>query len=188
MAQLNYKSSLAQYRRYLAAVKDQPLLRQGLWLVLSLGLTIVLVVAALKPTLVTIASLLGEIKQQGSIEERLDKKISAVTKAQNEYSQNLVRLQVLDEALPVGKRYAAWAERIESLAENTGVKVSGFTLLNGKDFSVSLTGDFQGLRQFLGTLEKLRRLLEIENVQLNKEGGLTLIVKGALKSYEEKQD
>ncbi|KKU28934.1 MAG: hypothetical protein UX80_C0007G0013 [Candidatus Amesbacteria bacterium GW2011_GWA2_47_11b] len=188
MAQLDYKSSLTQYRRYLAVVREQPILRQGLWLILSLGLTIVLLVAALKPTLVTIATLLGDIKQQGSIEERLDKKISAVTAAQNEYTQYQSRLQILDEALPVGKKYAVWAERIESLAAATGVKVTGLTLVEGKDFSMTLAGDYAGLRQFLGVAERLRRLVDIESAQLNKEAGLTLIIKGVLKSYEEKEN
>lgn len=188
MAQLDYKSSLTQYRRYLAAMRDQPVLRQSLWLVLSLGLTVILLVAALKPTLVTIAGLVGDIKQQGGIEEKLDKKISAVTAAQNEYTQNQSRLQVLDEALPVGKKYAVWAERMESLAAATGTQIAGLTLVEGKDFSISVTGEFTNLRQFLSTLENLRRLTNIENVQLNKESGLTLIVNGTLKSYEEKQD
>lgn len=188
MAQLDYKSSLAQYRRYLAVVREQPILQQSLWLVLSLGLTAILLVAALKPTLVTIASLVGDIKQQEGIEEKLDKKISVVTAAQNEYTQNQSRLQVLDEAIPVGKKYAVWAERMESLAMATGTQVASLTLIGGKDFSISVTGEFANLRKFLSTLENLRRLADIENVQLNKESGLTLIVNGTLKSYEEKQD
>ena len=55
-----------------------------------------------------------------------------------------------------------------------------------KDFSVSLTGDVEELKRFLATMENLRRLVEIESVQLAKEKELTLVVKGVLKSYEEK--
>ncbi len=188
MAQLDYKSSLAQYRKYLVAVREQPMFAASLWLVLSLILVIVLVLAALRPTVVTIASLLGEIRQQSGVEKKLDKKIAAVTAAQAEYLKNESRLKVLDEALPVGRKYAVWAVRIESIASESGVEIMELSLVEGKNFTISLTGDFPGLRRFLVTLENLRRLVEIENVQLNKKEGLTLTVKGVLKSYEEKQD
>lgn len=188
MAQLDYKNSLTQYRKYLTAVQDQPLLRQGLWLVLSLVLVIVLILAALRPTLVTIASLLGEIGQQSGVEKKLDKKIAAITAAQAEYLKNESRLSALDEALPVDPKYAVWAARIENIASESGVEVMGLSLVEGKNFTVSLAGNFSGLRRFLVTLENLRRLVEIENVRLDKKESLTLTINGVLKSYEEKQD
>lgn len=186
MAQLDYKSSLAQYRRYLAAAREQPLFAASLGLVLSLVLIIILVSAALRPTLVTIASLLGNIQQQDDVEKRLDKKIAEVTTAQTVYLQNESRLKALDEALPIGQKYAAWGIRLEEVASGSGVKVTEWSLLEGKDFSVSLTGDVGGLKRFLATMENLRRLVEIKSVQLNKGKELTLMVKGVLKSYEEK--
>lgn len=186
MAQLDYKSSLAQYRRYLTAVREQPLFAASLGLVLSLMLIIILVLAALRPTLVTIASLLGNIQQQSDVEKRLDKKIAEVTSAQAEYLKNESRLKVLDEALPVGQKYAAWGMRLEEAASQSGVKVAEWSLAEGKDFSVSLTGDVAGLKRFLATMENLRRLVEIESVRMIKDKELTLVVKGVLKSYEEK--
>lgn len=186
MAQLDYKSSLAQYRRYLTAVREQPVFAASLGLVLSLVLIIILVSAALRPTLVTIASLLGNIQQQSDVEKRLDKKIAEVTSAQAEYLKNESRLKVLDEALPVGQKYAAWGMRLETVASESGVKVTEWSLLEGKDFSVSLSGDVGGLKRFLTTMENLRRLVEVKSVQLSKAKELTLVVKGVLKSYEEK--
>lgn len=191
MAQLDYKSSLAQYRRYLDAVREQPLFRASLWLVLSLALVIILILAALRPTLVTIASLMGNIKQQDEIEERLDKKIAEVTAARDVYSKNESRLTVLDEALPLGRKYAIWAMRLENIATESGVKVVEWSLISDKDFTVSFVGDLPGLKQSQSTLESLRRLVEVEDAQISKMKGkekeeLTLTVKGVLKSYEEK--
>ncbi|KKU03113.1 MAG: hypothetical protein UX99_C0002G0055 [Candidatus Amesbacteria bacterium GW2011_GWB1_47_26] len=188
MAQLNYKSSLAQYRRYLAVIREQPMFAASLGLVLSLMLVIILVSAALRPTLVAIASLLGDIRQQSEVEKKLDEKIAEVTAAQAVYLKNESRLKVLDEALPIGRKYAAWAIRLEDVASESGVKVAEWSLLEGKNFSVSLVGDVPELKRFLAALENLRRLVEIESVQLAKEKELTLIMKGVLKSYEEKQD
>lgn len=169
-------------------VREQPMFAASLWLVLSLALVIILVWAALRPTLVTISSLLGEIKQQSEVEKKLDKKISGISAAQAMYLKYESRLRVLDEALPAGRKYAAWAIRLESIASESGVKVGEWSLTEGRDFTISLAGDFPGLRQFLATLENLRRLVEIENVQLDKKESLMLTIKGVLKSYEEKQD
>lgn len=191
MAQLGYKSSLAQYRRYLEAVREQPLFRASLWLVLSLVLVIVLVVAALRPTLMTIADLLGDIKQYREVEKRLDKKIADVKAAEDVYWRNEARLEVLNEALPVGQKYASWAMRLEDIATESGVRVAEWSLIEGKDFTVSFVGDLPELKQSQSVLENLRRLVEIGDVKLSKDKEkkeLILTVKGVLKSYEKKQD
>ena len=186
MAQLGYKNSLVQYRKYLAAIREQPIFAASLGLVLSLTLVIILVFAALRPTLITIASLLGSLQQQRDTEKKLDKKIVEVTAAQVVYLENESRLRVLDEALPTGQKYAAWGMRLEDVASESGVMVADWSLLEGKDFSVSLLGDISGLKRFLATMENLRRLVKIESVRLVREKELILVVKGVLKSYEEK--
>ena len=50
---LQYKNSLARYRKYLQVVQSQPLFVASLWVILSLLLVILLVVMAIRPTLVT---------------------------------------------------------------------------------------------------------------------------------------
>ena len=122
MAALDYKSSLVRYHRYLQSVQKQPMFKASLFLVLSLLLIIVLVVAALKPTLVTIASLWGEIKQQREVEKKLDRKIENLKAGGKLLSENEERLALLNEALPAAVQYGKWGKRMESLASQSGVK------------------------------------------------------------------
>ncbi len=186
MATLDYKSSLVRYRRYLQSVQEQPLFKASLFLVLSLLLIIVLVVAALKPTLVTIASLGGEIKQQREVEEKLDKKISALIAGQRLLSENAQRLVLLDAALPVEAQYGEWGKRMESLASQSGVKVT-VILEDEKKFTITAEGPYAQLRLFLGGVENLRRLMTIENMQITQKSSiLNMTIRGLLESYAQK--
>lgn len=188
MAVLEYKSGLVLYRRYLETVQQKPVLRAGLYLVLSLVLIIVLIITALRPTLVTIASLLGDIKQQGSTEKRLDTKIAQLTTAQQTLSQNQDRLEILDQAIPNGDKFASWADRLSGLASQSGVQITQVSMDDKFAFSITTTGEYLQLRQFVERLENLRRLAVVNNVQLVKTTELQMTVKGVLQVYEEKQN
>ncbi|KKR91977.1 MAG: hypothetical protein UU42_C0006G0016 [Candidatus Woesebacteria bacterium GW2011_GWA1_41_13b] len=186
MAPLDYKTSLARYRRYLATVQEQPLLRASLYLVLSLLLIIILILAALRPTLITIASLSGDIKQQGEIEKKLDAKITQVSQAQQILSANETKLLVLNQALPIGEEFSIWGKRMEELAQESGVTLTGVALENYQDFALTVQGNYIQLKSFLNRVESLRRLMKIESVQIVSSANLTMIIKGKLESYEEK--
>lgn len=188
MATLDYKSSLVRYHRYLQSVQKQPMFKASLFLILSLLLIIVLVVAALKPTLVTIASLGGEIKQQREVEKKLDKKISALIVGQQLLSENAQRLVLLDAALPVEAQYGQWGKQMERLASQSGVRVT-VLLEDEKKFTITVEGPYSQLRLFLGGVENLRRLMTIENMQITQRASmLSLTIRGQLESYAQKQD
>ncbi|KKU94798.1 MAG: hypothetical protein UY27_C0031G0004 [Candidatus Gottesmanbacteria bacterium GW2011_GWA1_48_13] len=183
MAALDYKSSLVRYHRYLQSVQKQPMFKASLFLVLSLLLIIVLVVVALKPTLVTIASLWGEIKQQREVEKKLDKKISALIVGQQLLLENEERLALLDEALPAAAQYGKWGKRMESLASQSGVKIT-VILEDEKKFTITAEGPYAQLRLFLGRVENLRRLMTIENMQITQKSSiLNMTIRGLLESY-----
>jgi len=186
MAPLDYKNSIARYRRYLATVQQQPLLKASLYLVLSLLLIIVLIWAALRPTLITIASLSGDIKQQEEIEKKLDVKLSQISQAQQVLSANEARLVVLNQALPVGEEFSAWGKRMEELAQESGVVLTGVSLENYQNFSLTVQGNYSQLKSFLDRVESLRRLMKIESSQIVSAEKLTMTIKGKLESYEEK--
>ena len=183
MAALDYKNSLVRYRRYLQSAQEQPMFKASLFLVLSLLLIIVLVVVALKPTLVTIASLWGEIKQQREVEKKLDKKISALIVGQQLLLENEERLALLDEALPAAAQYGKWGKRMESLASQSGVKIT-VILEDEKKFTITAEGPYAQLRLFLGRVENLRRLMTIENMQITQKSSiLNMTIRGLLESY-----
>lgn len=198
MAPLDYKSSLVRYRRYLQASQSHPLWKASLYLILSLCLVIILVGAALRPTLVTIAGLVGDIRQQREISEKLNAKISAISRAQQELLAVSDRMMLLDQALPVEIRVGEWSQTLQDVASQSGTAI---TVLDIADVELSKTasgshqmaftliveGGFPGLRQFLQVIEGARRLVLLDQIRLApaiESGRLELTVSGLLGYFQ----
>jgi hypothetical protein len=199
---LDYKSGLSRYRRYLQVVREQPLLRAGVWTALSLLLVIVMITMALKPTLVVIAGLLGQIRQNKEIITKLDDKIVKIQLASSELDKISTRLPVLDEALPTNPDWDKWSRQIFDIASSSGVQLVSVSVgpvpisgtwesakgeiinlpsgVNGLSFTVSATGNYEKLKGMVVAMENTRRLNILSNVQFssvkNKTGGLDLSV------------
>ena len=178
MAPLNYKSSLGRYRRFLQTVQNRPLLGASLFLVMSLVLVIVLLVAALRPTLITIAGLTGEINQQKDIAEKLNQKITAISAAQQLLARNSEKLLLLDQALPLQAQTGPWTAALARVASESGIQVENLAITDVSikqaspeaemKFSITAAGPYIGLKQFLQILESLRRLITIESVSFSQ--------------------
>ena len=74
MAPINYRNSVDRYRKYLLVMQKRPLWRATLFVTLSLLLLIVLLVFALRPTLLTIAGLVNDIDTKKKFMPNLKKK------------------------------------------------------------------------------------------------------------------
>lgn len=194
---LDYKSSLNRYRKYLTAASQQPLWRAGFVLVLSLVLLIILLLLVLRPTLITISSLLGQINSQREIEQKLDTKIASVQQAQTLLNSLQPKLVYLDHSLPTTADLGIWATAVETIASGSGVAITNFSLadiplshiataaaqlstLTKIDFTISVRGDYSQLAGFVDTLEKLPRLAVLTSVQFSRQndGGLNLVAQG----------
>lgn len=179
MASLEYKGSLHRYRRYLQSVQQKPLLRASFYLILSLTLVIILVFAALRPTLITITSLFGQIRQQNELEQRLDKKIGLIKKAQLELTTATNKLVFLDEALPLTAHIGPWTDTIDSIASQSGL-IANQVVVNtipaarpwSEDafaFDITISGPYSQLYQFLQILQSVRRLIVIDAFQITRD-------------------
>lgn len=204
---LDYKSGLSRYRRYLQVVREQPLVRAGIWTALSLVLVIVMITMALKPTLVVIASLLGQIRQNREILAKLDDKIIKIQQAATQLDSIALRLPILDEAIPTVPDWEKWSLSIVQMASQSGVQLLSVNIgpapiegklevakpevtdlpaeISGLNFTISATGDYDKLRQLVKAIENTRRLGVLSTVQFmsvkNKTGStdLTVYIKGA---------
>jgi hypothetical protein len=194
---LNYKSSLSRYRRYLQVVQSKPLFTTTLWVILSLILLIVLIVLALRPTLITIADLLSRIKQQNQVSQRLDSKMLEVQQALAALEDTRDKLYLLDIALP---KEALWNELSSNLVglatqsgtvlenivvnkiplspdELTGTKPGTVIISMPKEiipikFTIIAKGQPENIRSLVELVERMRRVSIVNMVQinLNKEG------------------
>ncbi len=186
-------------------VQSQPLWAASLWVILSLILLIVLLVLALRPTLVTIADLLGKIKQQRQVSKQLEDKIFTVQKALANLEAVNDKLYLLEEAAPKEARWSEFADGLAATATESGVTLENI-LINkipmtptekpGKQeltvvsympngiipvrFTLGVRGDYDKLRPIVEKLEKKRRIIIIDRVQIEpaKEGGWRMTLQG----------
>jgi Tfp pilus assembly protein PilO len=182
MAILNQRTGLARYRRYLQSVQERPLLQASLFLVFSLVLIIVLVALALKPTVVTIAGLVGKISEQKTIEQKLDAKIASLNIAKQNEQAVQSQLVLLDQALPDTPQFANWSQIIDVLATNASVEVVNVSFsqipfstqetaakVSNFPFTLTLRGDYTQLRSFITSLENTRRIVSIETITITPQ-------------------
>lgn len=196
---LNYKSSLTRYRRYLAAAEESTTWKASIFVVFSLVLMAIMIIFALRPTLLTIADLVTQIKEQEALSARLAEKIDDVREASDVLSSQRSRLVVLDAALPQTPEWISWVQRVEGLATESSVVVdsiaAGPVATMGKvvdpnsvttisdaaksvslpkgagmiPFTIAIHGDYDQVRKFAEQLDTLRRVTVISNLHYAKE-------------------
>lgn len=162
---------------------------------------------AIRPTFVTIAGLLKEIKDKRAINEQLEDKISALNSAQIEYQRISKDLSLIDEALPVDPDLSLFILELEALTRKhnlslDSLQVGAITLkgeetaratkkeaeareiAEGMSFGLATYGDYSPLNSFLNTLSGLRRLVFVDafGFQTSQEGG-ELILNLNAKAY-----
>lgn len=211
---LNYKSSIARYRRYLQSAAQKPLWKASLFLSLSLILVVGLLVVAIRPTAVKIAELNGKIKVQRELTIKLNDKIVADQKAAALLEQFKLRLESLNEGLPIEPKWKEWETNMEAVATKSGVNVTAVNIggiqikgeripsptenaaagaiklpaeVTGISVNVEATGDYSQLVSFADDLEKTRRIIMLSDVEINKDtdGKLKLMIAGKI-GYTEK--
>jgi Tfp pilus assembly protein PilO len=203
---LDYKSSLSRYRRYLQLVQSQPLWTASLWVILSLILLIALLVLALRPTLVTISGLVGQIKQQEEISQKLEEKMITVQKALEGLDAISPKMPLLDEVLPKQSEWDILASRLEKIATESGLQVTSIVIekiplafgtpvptgtpvlvesripegILAVKFIISASGEYTQIRKMVLDLENLRRVIVLSSVSIdtNKDGVLIVTVNG----------
>jgi Tfp pilus assembly protein PilO len=196
---LDYKSSLSRYRRYLQSVQSQPMWTASMWVVLSLILMIVLVVLALRPTLVTISTLFGQIKQQTEIARKLDEKIMSVRKATDALEAVREKIPLLEEALPESPKWETLVTTLESIIAEQGMTTTSITVdkisqpteaeksvmpagVLPVKFLLVGNGSYEQIRGTIERVEKMGRLVLFRNIVIsqNKDGSLGLALDGVV--------
>ncbi len=174
---VDYRNSLARYRKYLQMASSRPLWRATLFVTLSLLLLIVLVLFALRPTLNTVAGLVGDIRTKKDVLTRLDSKISNMQKMVTTYQNIQNEIYLLDEAMPIGSQFSAVGNYLQSIG---GEDISLSQDLSEIGFSLSVVGDISQIQNLLYKIENSRRLMSATDVVISKNtnGILDVSIKG----------
>lgn len=201
---LSWQTGLHRYRRYFVDIGQfyrQKKVRVYTEIVLSILTTAFFLFFAIKPTLVTITGLIKEIKDKKIVTQKLEEKINALKIAQQEYLSVQPELYLVDEALPKDSQISLLVKQIEFLSARAGVILEGvqYSSVNLKDrgssskpeeveFKIVVGGDYQSLNRFLLSLNKLRRIIQLEGFAFKaKKLGEGLALSLTAKSFFEKE-
>jgi len=191
------KEEYRQYKeKYLPSFGfvNQQITKVSLELILFLSMIAIFALFALKPTIITIVSLQKEIKLKNEIDQKLAKKVSALSQAQLVLAKVQNSLVYLDKTLPQEVEFTRFEREIEYLAvknnviladarfgqfdilgDNLGqeLKKTSKTAYTPLSFTVIAGGSYQDLKNFLKDLEILDRLVIIDEIKFDKQAQVT---------------
>lgn len=160
---------------------EQPVARTSFELLISVAVILFFAVFAIRPTLLTMSDLIKEIEDKRKLDQALNQKIAALSTAQSEYVQLEERLMILDEAIPSNPDLIDTLKILEKIASDRGLVIStlrvsdiptqpeddvAFTDLERQNLLMSLTvtGDYPTIREFVEDLRQSRRTFIVESV------------------------
>ena len=202
---LGWRGSYTRYREFFlnitALYKKKAELRAFLEIILSLSTIIIFLLFALKPTVITIVSLLQQIREKQDTLSGLTQKVSDLQKANNLLQQNRASIQNVNIAVPSLAKPNILAGQVLALAAKNSVEILGFSVnqitLVGKSvtrstsdfkplpgnakempFAVSIRGPYPNLIAFIKDFENLRVSTKIDTLGINsssREGSVTVV-------------
>lgn len=185
----DYRKEFQLYRKYyLQNFYNRPTTQVSLGLLLSLILICIFTLFALKPTLTTIAALDKEINTRREYNTNLQNKISALSKAQAAYVKVRDSIFYVDNSLPKEAAFPRLEREIELFAVNHNIILTNafftkFDLVGVQPkagpekqyrlaFQLSLEGSFNDLKGFLQDMEKVDRVIVIDQISFSNKASI----------------
>jgi hypothetical protein len=142
---------------------------------LEVGATFLLIsffaIFAIKPTLITISALVGEVKSKELLQKDLKGKINDVITAEDLFSQVQEKYSLVDSSLPNNPRFFQAATQINSMANNYQIFFDqlNFAVGDSNSFSVSISTSsaFPTVLALISDISQNRRLIELNNISLS---------------------
>lgn len=165
---------------------EKPVTRVAAGLVLSILCIAFFAVAAIKPTLETMAQLIKQIEEKKEVDQKLTVKINALSTGQRELTQKSQAASVIDTAIPATPDYDTLLLVIEKLATEHGILLTGFTAtsvplersqtispteagtLESLPFTLSAAGSYEQLIAFVRDLQNLQRIILIDRFDITR--------------------
>jgi Tfp pilus assembly protein PilO len=186
----DYRSEYQRYRNYYLKLRrfyEQPTAKISFFVILSFLMVSFFSVFAIKPTLTTIGKLVREIEDKRRLNQILDQKIMALEQVQTLIPQLSTDVLALKRALPEEEALGRLVQEFEFLAQEDEVvlismkfeplevtkeRVAKKGEINFVRFDLMAGGEFEELKQFLNDLERLDRILVVEEVSFRSGSGV----------------
>jgi hypothetical protein len=147
------------------------------------------IVFAIRPAVVTISGLVGEINEKKDLTQKMQRKINSVIIAQEEFALVQGNRYILESYLPSEFAISQGIAQVAGAANEIGLPVEQLSVdhiqnmtnppksFSGQKFNFSTKGDYQDIKEFIRLINLVRRWMEINNYQIglnkDKEAALT---------------
>lgn len=201
---LGWRKEYIRYKSYFLNISGFYKKREDLRIFLEIILSLVAIsffgLFALRPTFLTIAQLIKEIKNKEETLVKMDLKIGNLQTAQKVLEEEAGKISILESSIPIVPQPDIFVRQIEGLASKNSVKIMGISVngivikgnqtpntdqkssevsplpdgANGMGFSLSATGNYQNLISFIGNFQFLKIPVKIDILGINiskTEGG-----------------
>lgn len=201
---LGWRKEYLRYQSYFLNISDFYKKREDLRIFLEIILSLVAIsffgLFALRPTFLTIAQLIKDIKNKEETLVKMDLKIGNLQTAQKVLEEEAGKISILESSIPIVPQPDIFVRQIEGLASKNSVKIMGISVngivikgnqtpntdqkssevsplpdgANGMGFSLSATGNYQNLISFIGNFQFLKIPVKIDILGINiskTEGG-----------------
>lgn len=167
---------------------DRPVAKVSSELIFTVLAVIFFAVFAIRPTLLTMSTLIKEIDDKNTLNQQLIQKIASLSTVQTQYLNSQERLKVLDTALPSSPNLLNAVLLIEKVASDNNLAILSLedkqvpkedppgTLFEQKvrlstPIKVVVTGSYPAISQFVEGLRNLRREMVVESVSFSLSDG-----------------
>lgn len=186
------KFDTSKYSRDLSKYYKLPLVKVSLTLVLSIFVITLFLGLALRPTLISITSLIKTIEESQKTYQSLQEKIDNLKSAAPQLEKIKSSLPALNTSIPnKNAGYGDFVSSIEKMALNSGVILDteslGASLLFSKTvspfvqekdhevldlhFSLTVKGSYPQIEDFLYSMLSMQRILQIQSTSISPESG-----------------
>ncbi len=162
---IGYRFYGRNIRPYLADPQKKPYTILGM----TLFSLIVFGSFAIRPSLATISRLTSEVKRANEANATLDQKINNLSQAQVNYQLALKDLKLVDQALPKDMSVPSILQTLALAAGRNNITLNE-TEFDSPSFTVIITGDLAGIKNFITELENGVRQIDVLAVKITQGG------------------
>lgn len=192
---LNYYRYKSFFQNIMSKYREKADIRAYIEILLSLATISVFAIFALRPTLLTIASLIKEIESKEQTLEKMQSKIENLTNAQNLYDRERSKINILLNSIPDKPQPEVYARQIEGFSGKHDLSILEITtdeaVILGKNVGLSKKNEkglqplpegssslsvsatyttsldrYISLSNLISDLEKLRRPAKFDNIRI----------------------
>lgn len=138
---------------------------------------------AIRPTVLTISSLWGDIQSKQLLKTRLKTKINNIIQAQDLFSQVQEKYQIIDSSLPSRPNFYETAVQLQQTGNRALLNINDFdyNIQAGEELSINpnvktyqiplnIDGSFSSVTKLISDLLNNRRLINISSIDIGPSG------------------